>query len=122
MSASETAAYERALALAMARVEPKPVSPYTEKACRQCAEKIRNIGAVPVFLVTPATAQSKLTFRGNSDPPGSVISFNDARAYPSLYRTSVRVDQGHMNKAGADEFTRLVATNFAQLVGAGQIK
>jgi hypothetical protein len=122
MSLTKAAAYQSALALGMTRTGPKRVSPYTEKACRQCADKIRSVGAVPIFLVTPMTLQSKLTFRSNSDPPGSVIAFNDARAYPNLYRTAVRLDQGHMSRTGAEEFTRLVAREFAQLGRTDEIR
>ena len=84
----------------------RPVSPYTETACRQAPEKIRRLGAVPVFLVPPtATVQTEFTFR--SDPPGTVISFNDARAYPNLYRTDARNrPQLHINKGAAEELTR----------------
>jgi hypothetical protein len=118
MSVNQVVLYQSALSKAMTNTEPKYVSPYTEKACRQCAQRIRSVSAAPIFLVTPMTVQSKLTFRGNPDPPGIVMSFNDARAYPNLYRTDVRLDQGHMSKTGAEEFTRLVATNFAQSMQA----
>jgi len=122
MSAEETASYERALALAISQAGSKLVSPYTEKACLQCSKEIRSFGAAPVFLVTPTTMQFKLGFVGNSGSPGPVISFNDARLYPNFYRKSVRVDQGHVNTAGAEEFTQLLAEKFAQLVREHRIK
>lgn len=123
MSAAQTERYEKTLAEALARTEPKRLSPVTEKACRQCAEIIRHCGAVPIFLVTPtATVQTKFTFHDGSEPPGVVISFNDARAYPDLYRSSVRIDPSHITKPAAEEFTRLVAADFVKLMRAGKIK
>jgi hypothetical protein len=122
MSAEQTATYERALALAVSQARSKAVSPYTEKVCLQCSNEIRTFGAMPVFLVTPTTTQSQLGFSGNSGSPGTVISFNDARLYPNFYRESVRVDQEHMDAAGAEEFTQLLAGKFAQLISEGRIK
>jgi hypothetical protein len=44
-----------------------------------------------------------------------VMSFNDARAYPQLYRKEMRLDGSHLNSVAAEEFTRLVAENFLRL-------
>jgi hypothetical protein len=40
------------------------------------------------------------------------MAFNDARAFPSLYLVSSRLDESHLNATGADEFTRLLALRF----------
>lgn len=120
MSASQAAAYERALVAA--QNGRRFISPYTTQACRQCAEKVRAIGATPIFLVTPSTTQFNIAYRDNARPPGIVMAFNDPRAYPNLYRSSVRRDHEHMTKLGAEEFTRMIAANFRQLVQAGEIK
>jgi hypothetical protein len=122
MSAKDATAYEAGLERAMAEDKPKFVSPYTEEACRQCAEVIREVGAVPVFLVTPITQQSEFRFRGNPDTPGAVMSFNNAKTYSSLYRTSVRAEATHLNIVGAEEFTSVVAENFARLLQENRIK
>jgi hypothetical protein len=122
MSASQTAAYERALALVMAQNEWRSVSPYALEACRQCAQKIRGIGAVPIFLIPPSTKRFNIPYRDNARPPGIVMAFNDPRAYPNLYRSSVRLDEEHLTKGGAEEFTRILAANFMHLVQAGKIK
>lgn len=122
MSAKDAAAYEAELKRAMAEDKPKFVSSYTEEACRQCAEMIRKFGAIPVFLVTPITRQSEFRFRGNPNTPGAVMSFNDAKTYSSLYRTSARAEASHLNIAGAEEFTGVVAENFAKLLQENRIK
>jgi hypothetical protein len=123
MSASQTAAYERALALAMGTKPPVAfISPYTLEACRRCAQKVRGIGATPIFLITPSTTRFNIAYSENARPSGIVMAFNNPRAYPNLYRSSARRDQEHMIKSGAEEFTRIMAVNFAQLVRAGEIK
>jgi lysophospholipase L1-like esterase len=40
------------------------------------------------------------------------MAFNDARAFPSLYLASSRIDEVHLNAAGANEFARLLALRF----------
>lgn len=120
MSPSQVAAYEAGLKRALGQTQPIFLSPYTEQACRQSAEEVRKIGAKPIFLVTPITRQYQIGF--GSDSPGTVMSFNDAKAYAPLYRKSVRMDANHLNATGAEEFTKLVAASFAQLVDRNGIK
>ena len=125
MSASQAAAYERALGLAMGTNPPLAfISPYTVEAYRQCAQKVRAIGAKPILLVTPSATQFNIAYGdNNARPPGGVImTFNNPRAYPNLYRSSARRDREHLTKSGAEEFTRIMAVNFAQLIQAGEVK
>jgi hypothetical protein len=121
MSPSQAAAYERGLAAAMAQSDTRPLSPYAVEAYRQCAQEVRNIGAAPVFFVTPSTTQINMATE-STGLPGVVMPFNNPRAYPSLYRSSVRRDVQHLTKSGAEEFTRIVGANFVELVRAGEIK
>jgi hypothetical protein len=88
---------------------------------RQCAEEVRNIGARPIFLITPSTTQINAATE-STGLPGIVMAFNNPRAYPNLYRSSVRRDEQHLTKSGSEEFTRIVAANFVDLARAGQIK
>ena len=121
MSPSQAAAYERELAAAMAQSGTRPLSPYAVEAYRQCAKEVRNLGAAPFFLITPGTTQINIA-SGSTGLPGVVMAFNDPRAYPSLYRSSVRRDGQHLTKSGAEEFTRIVAANFVELRRVGEIK
>jgi hypothetical protein len=121
MSPSQAAAYERALAVATAQTATHPLSPYAMEGYRQCAEDVRSIGAAPIFLITPSTTQINIATE-NTGAPGVVMAFNNPRTYPSLYRSSVRRDEQHLTKSGAEEFTRLVATNFVELARAGGIR
>ncbi|HZR06481.1 MAG TPA: hypothetical protein VFA61_11705 [Candidatus Udaeobacter sp.] len=121
MSPGQAAAYERALAAAMAQTGTRPLSPYTVEAYRQCAQEVRNIGAAPIFLITPSVTQINVT-DGGAGTPGVVMAFNNPRTYPGLYRSSVRRDGQHLTTSGAEEFTSLVAANFVELARAGGIK
>ncbi len=115
MPEAEAAMYETELKNAVANSGSRLVSVSTEHAYRLAAEEVRRAGAIPIFLITPLTMQIKLGFRPQSGIAGNVMSFNDARAYPQLYRKEMRFDGGHLNSVAAEEFTRLVAENFSRL-------
>ena len=121
MSPSQAAAYERALAAAMAEAGTRPLSAYAVEAYRQCALEVRDIGAAPIFLITPSTTEINVATEGTGTP-GVLMAFNDPQAYPNLFRSSVRRDGQHLTKSGAEEFTRILATNFVGLARAGDIK
>jgi hypothetical protein len=119
MSIQESKAYEVELANALNGAEPRFVSIQTEDACRHSAEVIRKLGAIPVFLVTPVARQWQFRFHR---APGAILSFNDARTYPSFYRTEMRSDTNHLNIRGAEEFSSVIAQKCARLVKENQIK
>ena len=121
MSPDQVAAYERGLAAAMAQTGTHPLSLYAVEAYRQCAQEVRNIGATPIFLITPSTTQINVATDGTG-LTSAVMAFNNPRTYPSLYRSSVRRDGQHLTKSGAEEFTRIVAANFVELARAGGVK
>jgi hypothetical protein len=121
MSPKQAAEYERGLAAAMAETDTHPLSPYAVEAYRQCAQEVRKIGAAPIFLITPNTAQIDLTTE-NIGLTSVVMAFNNPRSYPSLYRSEVRRDGQHLTISGAEEFTRILAANFVALARAGGIK
>jgi len=121
MSPSQAAAYERGLAAAMAEAGTRPLSPYAVEAYRQCAQEVRNIGAVPIFLITPSTTEISVAAE-STELTGVVMAFNNPQAYPNLFRSGVRRDGQHLTKVGAEEFTRILATNFVGLARAGDIK
>jgi hypothetical protein len=121
MSPSQAATYERGLAVAMPEAGIRPLSRYSLEAYRQCAQEVRNIGAMPIFLITPSTTQIDIAVESNG-VPGFMMAFNNPQTYPTLYRSGVRRDGQHLTKAGAEEFTRLVAANFVELARASGIK
>jgi hypothetical protein len=122
MPAAEAAMYETDLKNAMTESGSTFVSASTERSYRQVVDEVRKAGAIPIFLVTPLTMQIKLGFRPESGIAGNMMSFNDARAYPQLYRKEMRLDGNHLNSVAAEEFTRLVAENFLRLRRENQIQ
>jgi hypothetical protein len=113
MSAQNAASFRKRLAQEIAEARPKLIDPYADEAYRDYARQIQQIGAAPFFVVTPLIFQSPISFR-KSPPPGPLLSFNDSKTYPQLYDTSVRIDDAHLAKEGAEEFTRLLAREFVR--------
>lgn len=111
MSAQDAASFQKRLAREVAEARPKPIDPYADEAYRHYAQQIHRIGAEPFFVATPLIFQSPISFR-DSSPPGPLLLFNNSRAYPQLYDTRVRIDDGHLTREGAEEFTRLLAGEF----------
>jgi hypothetical protein len=122
LSGAEKAAYEQALAGVTEPVKPRVIDQYADEAYRICAKKVRQSGAIPIFVVTPVVPASPVRFQDNAPAPGAVLAFNDAKAFPQLYRTNVRINEGHVNKKGAEEFTRLLAEKFAHEVATNAIR
>jgi hypothetical protein len=110
MSPERAENFRRKLAQEVADSKPEFIDPYAESAYRDCAEKIRHLGAAPIFVIAPSIFQSPMLFRDG--PPAPLLVFNDCKAYPQLYDTKVRVDQQHLTQEGAVEFTRLLALKF----------
>jgi hypothetical protein len=107
MSAERAENFRRRLAEELsAASRPEFIDPYAESAYRDCATKIRHLGAAPIFVVAPSIFQAPALFR--KEPPGPLLSFNDCKAYPQLYDAQARADEGHLTNEGAAEFTRLL--------------
>jgi hypothetical protein len=113
MSAENTASFQTRLAQEIAHARPKSLDLYADEAYLDFARRIRAIGASPFFVVPPLIFQSPVSFR-HSPPPGPLLSFNDARTYPMLFATQFRIDDAHLTKEGAEEFTRLLAQEFVR--------
>jgi hypothetical protein len=116
MSAEQAAGFQQRLAQELAQARPKPLDPVADQAYRDYAQRIRAIGAAPLFVVPPLIFQSPVSFREPPPPPGPLLPFNDARAYPMLFDTQFRIDDAHLTREGAEEFTRLLAQEFVRRV------
>ena len=113
MSPETAAIFQKRLAQEITEALPKPLDAYADEAYRDSARRIRALGAAPLFVIPPRIFQSPIRFE-ESPPPGPLLSFNDARAYPMLYDTKFRIDDTHLTKEGAEEFTRLLAQEFVR--------
>ncbi|HEY5792751.1 MAG TPA: hypothetical protein VIS74_05590 [Chthoniobacterales bacterium] len=112
MSAERAASFQKILAQQVSDAQPRIIDPATDQAFRDSAALIRKVGANPVFVVTPIILQSPVSFR--ESPPAPLLVFNDSRKYPALFDTRVRIDEAHLTPEGSEEFTRLLAREFAR--------
>jgi hypothetical protein len=114
MSAERAAGFQQKLAREISEARPKFIDPTTDQAYRDSASRIRELPASPIFVVTPILLQSEIRFR--QTPPAPLLSFNDCQRYPALYDAGVRVDEAHLTREGAEQFTRLLAQEFVRHV------
>ena len=105
---AKTNAYDNWLKRDAAHATSRALDPYAEEAFLEYAQQFRALGAATIFFTAPGS-MALLPRRFSRTPAPPVLAFNDANAYPQLYRTAVRVDENHLNAAGAQEFTRAFA-------------
>jgi hypothetical protein len=112
---SRLLAYQFELDQALAHPGERVVSAATERACREMAEQVTKVGATPIFVRMPVVSQVQLRFR--SDPTASaILSYNNAAAYPELYRRDTRAEEIHLNPRGAEALSSLVARDLSKLI------
>ena len=92
-----------------------PFDPFQEQAYRDCAERIIKSGASPVFVLAPMNARFAVEFQ-DPKPAGIVLNFSDYVNYPTLYQVNLRYDTTHLNRTGADEFTKILADKFVRFL------
>jgi hypothetical protein len=116
MSAEQAANFQQRLAQEIAQARPKPLDQYADEAYRDSAQRIRAIGAAPIFVAPPVIFQSPISFREPPPAPGPLLAFNNAASYPMLFDMQSRIDDAHLTREGAEEFTRLLAQEFVRRV------
>ena len=114
MSPEQAASFQERLAQEIAQARAKPLDAYADEAYRDYAQRIRAMGAAPLFLVPPLIFQSPVSFREPLPPPGPLLVFNSAASYPMFFDTKFRIDDAHLTREGAEEFTRLLAQEFVR--------
>ncbi len=82
-------------------------------------EAVRAAGAEPVFIDPPSLhlendfpAAQKL---GKID---RLLTYRDPNRFPQLYTLQNRYDADHLNRAGSEEFTRLIAQDFNHTIAS----
>lgn len=114
--------YSAKLAQASEQNAPRFIDAYAEAEYRKLAQSIRQLGAIPVFLVPPSLEQNPICFREPPAPPGAIIAFNDVKKYSNLYDPAFRFDKGHLSREGAGIFSKLLAERFVGDVRARAIR
>jgi hypothetical protein len=112
MSPEQAASFQQRLAQEIVQARPKLLDPVADEAYRDYARRIRAIGATPLFVVPPLIFQSPVSFREPPPAPGPLLTFNSAASYPMLFDPKFRIDDAHLTREGAEEFTRLLAREF----------
>lgn len=120
MAAAQAQDFAEKLAREAGQKKPRFVDPYAEAAYRECARRIREAGALPIFVVTPVLSQSPLHFRDPPEPPGPIFAFNDAETLPQFYDPGARLDESHLTRVSAEAFTRLLAERFTAEMAAAR--
>jgi len=90
------------------------VRPGFAAALQGMAGEVRRAGAEPIFVLPPTVrVEEKL----EDGLPGdlTVWAFDHPDQYPRLYQSELHYDPGHLNEAGAQEFTDLLVQRLAEL-------
>ena len=77
--------------------------------------KIVQAGAVPVLVIPPRVRVWYFVPSAENARHAAVINLCDPAAYPQLYAPEYRLDNSHLNAAGAEILTRIVADRFVEI-------
>lgn len=83
---------------------------YNRAALKRQIGKIRGSGAEPVYVVPPMRVGNASILERHLP---AVFAFNDPMTFPTLHRVDRHFDRVHLNRLGAQEFTRFLAERFA---------
>lgn len=75
--------------------------------------RIRDVGAIPVLIVPPTTSSKRFHPAPWITPQPLVLDFSDINRYPELYEPRHRLDYTHLNLAGSQIFSALLANELA---------
>jgi hypothetical protein len=95
---------------------PAPIRPSFRTALAEIVAEVRAAGAEPILVLTP-TVLAPENFRGLPENV-AVWRYHDVNEYPALYEIENHFDRMHLNHAGAQIFTDLLATRFGELLKA----
>ncbi len=113
MQGEELGEFERAIAArAVKPAEPKEMDAVSQESLASMLAKIEKAGALPVIVIPPTTLARYLYPKPELAARYPILDFSDVRRYPALYARENRLDAGHVNTAGAEIFTRLLAERF----------
>jgi len=90
---------------------------YHVEMLERLEEAVRALGAEPVFILSPATrprCEVHQAFREGLLP--NLLAIDDAKNHPRLYKIENRFDAEHLNREGAEIYTRLLADRFAEVL------
>ena len=118
MTGEKLEEFQRAVADLRADFPPQPIGPVFRAALDEVIAEVRAAGAQPVLVLTP-TVKEKEQFTGLPDGV-PVLRFQDPHTFPQLFDPANCYDKEHLNNAGAQLLTDLLATAFADLLKAAR--
>ncbi|MEM1253738.1 MAG: hypothetical protein AAGI69_15005 [Cyanobacteria bacterium P01_H01_bin.21] len=92
-------------------------SPYNKRnLIRKIVKAVNQAGATPVFIITPTldTAEDLYEAYQEGIIP-KLLAYNDPSKYPQFYELDNRHDAEHLNVYAANDFSRELARDFAQI-------
>jgi hypothetical protein len=88
------------------------LDPVPQEYLETMVARVRAHGAEPILFIPPTV--SGFVFRPRREV-APLIDFSDPEQWPALFDPANRADPGHLNTAGAEIFTRLLAERFFSL-------
>ena len=117
MTGPALATYDKELAERRAQKQRgDPGDPVSQQAHEAMIAKIEKLGATPVLVVTPTIRKTHFIPTPERARKTLVLDFSDLDRFPELYEQRYRLDNEHLNTAGAKVFTRLFAQTWADEV------
>ena len=104
------------------RTMPKPehADRVTQAVLGESIAKIIRAGAIPILVIPPRARSVYFVPSAENARRASVINLCDPVKYPELYELKYRVDTSHLNAAGAEVFTRILADRFGEITQSAQ--
>jgi hypothetical protein len=109
------AQFDRAVRRLKTNPTPRVIHPVLRDALDGIIEEVRAAGAEPVFVVASSLYGAE-RFRDWPPERVTVLRFDDPNAYPDLYDPAHRYDPHHLDRVGAQNFTRHLADQFADVL------
>lgn len=92
--------------------------PVSQGALEAMIAKVERLGATPVLIVAPVTSRRVFYPTPERAQRTIVLDLNDPVKFPELYETRHRIDTAHLNTAGAEVFTRILAEQWTAALKA----
>jgi hypothetical protein len=92
--------------------------PACQSALQQSIASMTQSGLRPILFIPPMTVERNFFPDEEIEQKVSVFDFSDVRRFPELYAPEHRTDIGHVNSAGAEALSAILAQRFVDLVSA----
>ena len=96
---------------------PKPdeADRVSQAVLGEAIAQIERAGAVPILVMPPRMRVWYFVPSAENARHAAVINLCDPATYPQLYAPEYRIDTSHLNAAGAEVLTRIVADRFLEI-------